>query len=172
MTKKLLALPVIAALCLALAGCGGLANSTQAAAYPDDKLIAQRGDTYTAVQWTGNPPDEMSVGEFTGTRAWLRLSVPEGGGELAIDYDQAVTAGDFKTVLAKYDERVEVVCEGTDAGARTFALEPGDYAVKAVGLKAAARLATQIRASEGVTAMLPGDALDGDEPVTLEPLAA
>lgn len=172
MNKKRLVIPVLAALCLALTGCGGLANSVQAAAYPDDKLIAQEGDTYTAVQWRGEPPDNMSIDEFTGTRAWLRLSVPEGGGELVVDYDQTVTAGDFKTVLVKYDERVEVVCEGTDSGTRTFALEPGDYAVKAVGLKAAAHLATQIKASDGVTAVLPGDAFDGDKPLSLRPLAA
>lgn len=165
-------IPVFVVLSLALTGCANLAGSTQGATYPDDKAIARKGDVYTTMLWGGSLPDEIDMKGFTGTAALLELSVPECGGELAVDCDQAVSAGDFKTVLVRYGENADLICEGTGGAARSFSLEPGDYAIKAVGLDAAVHLAFQIRATDGVAAVVPGDAFDGDEPVVLEPLKA
>ena len=165
-------LPVLVVVCFALAGCSSSTGSTQAAAYPDDKLVMQRGDTYSAGLWGGSLPDEVNMGQFTGMAALLLLAVPVGGGELFIDYDQTVTSGDFKTVLVMYGESVELMCEGTGAEEKSFTLTAGDYAIKAVGLDASSRLIAQIKASEGIEADIPGDAFDSSTPVTLEPLAA
>lgn len=170
-TRPLVAALVLASLCLALAGCAGSAD-TKKAAFPDDKLIAQKGDTYTAAVWHGSLPGEVVMDGFTGTATLLGVTVPEGGGELAVDYDQDVSAGDFKTVLVRYGETVEPVCEGTDGGQRTFALQAGDYAVKAVGLEASCCFSMEIGATGGVEAFVPGDAFDPAEPVALEPLEA
>lgn len=165
-------LPVLVVVCFALVGCSSSASSAQVAAYPDDKLVAQQGDTYSAQLWGGSLPDEVNFGGFTGTASLLHLAIPEGGGELFINCDQTVTAGDFKTVLVKYGESVELICEGSSNKEQSFTLEAGDYAIKAVGLDASSHLIAQIKASEDIEADIPGDAFDSSTPVTLEPLAA
>ena len=141
MDKKMLALPATLALCCTLTGCSGLASAEQNAVYDDDARIAQEGGTYTAVE----------------------------SGKLRIDYDLAVTAGNCKLVLVENARDVDVVCEGTEQGSRTFDLSQGDYALKIVGSHAGADLSLKLAASEGIEAEVPGDGFDKPRAVELEP---
>lgn len=153
-----------------LAGCAGPFNIMQRTIYHDDDRIAQGFDTYTVVNRTGSAFDKIHVGEFTGLKTWLRLSAPEGGGTCRIDYETIVSAGDFKIVFVEDGASVDLICEGTESGSRTFSLEQGDYALKAVGAHARADISIELHATEGITAIEPGDGLDEDRPFELQPL--
>ncbi|WP_143412120.1 hypothetical protein [Arabiibacter massiliensis] len=167
----------MAALCLALSGCAGLANRVQTSMYDDEGLIAQEADSYTALIFNGSVQDEMSFDGFTGSCSVLDVSVPVGGGKLLIEYDVSVSKGDFKIVLVQGAKQVEAVCEGTGEGTRTFDLEAGNQVVKVVGDGAASTVALGFKATEGVTAR-PADVFsegwpleDGEpEPLQLDAL--
>ncbi|OUO87613.1 hypothetical protein B5F40_13495 [Gordonibacter sp. An230] len=109
------------------------------------------------------------MGEFSGLETWLRLSIPEKGGTFRIDYDVDVSAGDFKIVLVD-GEDVDVVCEGTAVGSRIFTLDPGDYALKAVGVHANVDIELELQASEDIDAVEPDGPLGDDKPAKLQPL--
>lgn len=168
--KRIMATFTAMALALAclLAGCSGLASVEQKSIYHDDVRIAQGADTYTVVNSRGSIFDRH-IGEMTGLETWLRLSIPEEGGTFRIDYDVDVSAGDFKIVFVD-GEDVDVVCEGTAVGSRTFTLDPGDYALKAVGTHAGADIELELQASQGVTAVDPDGPLGDPRDVKLEQL--
>lgn len=167
--KKLVAISLPIALCFALSGCTGLSSAAQNSVYDNDALIAQEADTYSAVDWRGTLPDKLHFGELTGSASLLRLSVPEGGGDFSIDYDATVTAGDFKLVLANANAgSVELVCEGTGTGSRTFSLDKGEYTLKAVGKRAGADLTLQLRASDAIAAVVPDGVFDENTPLELD----
>lgn len=172
MRGRIFALPATLALCCALTGCSGLASTEQKSVYHDDNRIARETDTYTALNLRGfhdDSADSLSVGELTGSITRLRLSVPEEGGEFRVDYDVAVRAGDFKIVFVD-GEHVDIVCEGSGSGSRTFTLHQGAYALKVVGKHAGAEIALDLEATEGITAKIPGDAFDDARTIELEPL--
>ena len=170
MDKKMLALPATLALCCTLTGCSGLASAEQNAVYDDDARIAQEGGTYTAVNLRGSfDSPTLSIGELTGSYPYLLLTTPSESGKLRIDYDLALTAGNCKLVLVENARDVDVVCEGTEQGSRTFDLSQGDYALKIVGSHAGADLSLKLAASEGIEAEVPGDGFDKPRAVELEP---
>lgn len=154
--------------CLLLAGCAGPINLMQQSIYHDDTRIARGFDTYTVANRNGSLPDRH-LGEFSGLETWLRLSIPEKGGTFRIDYDVDVSAGDFKIVLVD-GEDVDVVCEGTAVGSRIFTLDPGDYALKAVGVHANVDIELELQASEDIDAVEPDGPLGDDKPAKLQPL--
>ncbi|MRX82727.1 hypothetical protein [Eggerthella guodeyinii] len=168
MKSRAFALPATLALCCVLTGCSGLANIEQKSIYHDDPRIAQGSDTYSVVDSRGSLFDRH-LGELTGLETWLQLSVPEEGGAFRVDYDVTVQAGDFKIVFVD-DKNVDIVCEGSGVGSRTFTLEPGDYALKAVGTHAGADIELALQASEGVTAVDPDGPLGDPRDVEIEPL--
>lgn len=168
MRSRVFALPATLALCCVLTGCSGLANTEQKSIYHDDPRIAQGSDTYSVVDSRGSLFDRH-LGELTGLETWLQLSVPEEGGTFRVDYDVTVQAGDFKIVFVD-GKNVDIVCEGSGVGSRTFTLEPGDYALKAVGTHAGADIELALQASEGVTAVDPDGPLGDPRDVELEPL--
>lgn len=169
--KKLVALSLPIALCFALSGCAGLSNAAQDSVYGNDGLIAQEADTYSASDWRGSLPDKLHFGQLTGSASLLRLSVPEGGGDLSIDYDASVATGKFKLALVNSKlATVELVCEGAETGSRTFNLDEGEYALKAVGKHAGADLTVQLQASETITAVVPDGVFDESSPLELDPL--
>ncbi len=168
MKSRVFVPPVAFALCCILAGCSALATAEQKSIYHDDARIAQEVDTYSIVDSRGSLFDRH-LGELNGLETRLWLSVPEGGGAFWLDYDATVRAGSFKIVLVN-GENVDVVCEGTDVGSRTFTLEPGDYALKAVGTHASVDIELNLRASEGVAAANPDGPLGDPRNVELEPL--
>ena len=168
--KRIMATATAMALALAclLAGCAGPINLMQQSIYHDDARIARGFDTYTVANRNGSLSDRH-LGEFSGLETWLRLSIPEEGGTFRIDYDVDVSAGDFKIVFVD-GEDVDVVCEGTAVGSRTFTLDPGDYALKAVGTHAGADIELELQASEDVTAGDPDGPLGDPRDVKLEQL--
>ena len=168
MRSRVFALPATLALCCVLTGCSGLATAEQKSIYHDDARIARGFDTYSVVDSRGSLFDRH-LGELTGLETWLQLSVPEEGGTFRVDYDVTVQAGDFKIVFVD-GKNVDVVCEGTGVGSRTFTLEPGDYALKAVGTHAGADIELELQASEGVTAVDPDGPRGDPRDVELEPL--
>ena len=127
-----------------------------------------RFDTYTVANRTGSLFDRK-IGGLTGLETWLRISVPNEGGEFRVDYDATVSDGDFKIVFVD-EKNVDTVCEGTARGSRVFTLDRGEYALKAVGAHASAEIAFELQASEGITAVATGDAFDDDQAVDLEPI--
>lgn len=168
MTRKRGMATAFAAACLVLAGCAGPLNLMQESIYCDDARIAQGFDTYTVAYRTGSLFDRK-IGGLTGLETWLRISVPNEGGEFRVDYDATVSDGDFKIVFVD-EKNVDTVCEGTARGSRVFTLDRGGYALKAVGAHASAEIAFELQASEGVTAVATGDAFDDDQAVDLEPI--
>ena len=158
MTRKRGMATAFAAACLVLAGCAGPLNLMQESIYCDDARIAQGFDTYTVANRTGSLFDRK-IGGLTGLETWLRISVPNEGGEFRVDYDVFVD-----------EKNVDTVCEGTARGSRVFTLDRGEYALKAVGAHASAEIAFELQASEGVTAVATGDAFDDDQAVDLEPI--
>ena len=159
MGRRAFALSTALALSCLLTGCSGLASVEQKSIYHDDVRIAQGADTYTVVN-SGGSIFDRHIGDMTGLETWLRLSVPEGGGTFRVDYDVTVQAGDFKIVFVD-GKNVDVVCEGTAVGSRTFTLDPGDHALKAVGTRAGADIELELQASEGIDAVEP-DGLLGE----------
>lgn len=153
MKSRVFAPPVAFALCYTLASCSDLATAEQKSIYHDDARIAQEVDTYSIVDSRGSLFDRH-LDELNGLETWLWLSVPEGGGAFRLDYDATVRASSFKIVLVN-DENVDVVCEGTDVGSRTFMLELGDYALQAVGTHASVDIELDLRASEDAAASTP-----------------
>lgn len=131
MTRKRGMATAFAAACLVLAGCAGPLNLMQESIYCDDARIAQGFDTYTVANRTGSLFDRK-IGGLTGLETWLRISVPNEGGEFRVDYDATVSDGDFKIVFVD-EKNVDTVCEGTARGSRVFTLDRGEYALKAVG---------------------------------------
>ncbi|WP_101721540.1 hypothetical protein [Eggerthella timonensis] len=168
MRSRTFALPAALALCCALTGCSGLATAEQKSVYRDDARIAQGADTYSVVDSRGSIFDRH-LGELNGLETWLQLSIPEEGGAFRIDYDVDVSTGDFKLVFVD-GKNVDIVYEGTGVGSRTFTLEPGDYALKAVGTHAGADIELKLQASEGVAGVEPDGLLGDPRDVELEPL--
>ena len=111
MTRKRGMATAFAAACLVLAGCAGPLNLMQESIYCDDARIAQGFDTYTVANRTGSLFDRK-IGGLTGLETWLRISVPNEGGEFRVDYDATVSDGDFKIVFVD-EKNVDTVCEGT-----------------------------------------------------------
>lgn len=169
MIKKSGILALFVATCCILASCAGPFNLLQGSIYHNDNLIKQQVDTYTIKNRTGSILEETHIGEQTGSDTWVRLSVPQEGGTFYITYDVTTTAGDFKLVFVENGKSVEVICEGTAQGSRTFTLEHGDYSLKAVGAGGTADIAIQLQATEGITATMPGGPLDDDLPLELDP---
>ena len=89
MTRKRGMATAFAAACLVLAGCAGPLNLMQESIYCDDARIAQGFDTYTVANRTGSLFDRK-IGGLTGLETWLRISVPNEGGEFRVDYDATV----------------------------------------------------------------------------------
>ena len=87
MTRKRGMATAFAAACLVLAGCAGPLNLMQESIYCDDARIAQGFDTYTVANRTGSLFDRK-IGGLTGLETWLRISVPNEGGEFRVDYDR------------------------------------------------------------------------------------
>ncbi len=137
----------------ALSACGSPKVDMQAI-YTDDAKIAAQGDSYTYQNRLGSVDTadqlDLEYQGFSGSDTIWSLEV-NADSPLEVTCDSRVSSGDFKAVLVTPEKTVEVICEGTQAGEKTFDLKAGSYALKLVGRQASGEVKIALNPGGAVT---------------------
>lgn len=152
--KKFIPVICTGLIALALAGCGGAANSEYAEYWDNDELIAEQISNYTHEAFTGDQgggeTTSQSFQGFTGKYVVWNFG-SEAGGSVTLNCEAEIEDGDFKLVSITPEGDVETLLEGSGSCEETIELEAGNTRIARIGVDASGKFTGEVIGLEGAT---------------------
>ena len=154
--KKFIPIVCTGLVAMALAGCGGAADSEYAEYWDNDELIAGQTEDHAHKAFSGDPGGGDSTSQsfqgFTGKYVVWRFE-SEAGGSVTLGCEAKIEDGDFKLVSIAPDGDVETLIEGSGSCEEEVELEAGETRIARIGVDASGTFSGELAGLEGATSM-------------------